>query len=1329
MQQGVDIRDALIGGRYRLLRLLGEGGMGSVYEVLDQGTAQRLALKLLRGQHKRRTTESELFEREYQTLASLRHPRIVQVFEYGVDDVGPFYTMELLEGGDLSRRAPMAWRDVCMCLRDAASILGVLHARRLLHRDLNPRNLWLTPDGRLKLLDFGALTAFGPAREIAGTPPFVPPEALHGAPLDQRSDLFALGALGYWLLTSTHAFRATQLGELPALWRNAPAPASALAKLVHADGAALPVELDRLVASLLRLTPDERPRNTADVVDHLNAIAGLRAEPEHVVIEGYLERSAFVGRAHERKQFAAQLLEAQHGAPTALLIEGEPGSGRTRLLDEYALVARIDGAAVISVTASVATKPYECATALVRGLLQRLPSAATLSDELTALLTPTATPPSAARDVVTTRLRKQSALADFILTLARQRTLVLLVDDVHLADEQSQALLALLARADAGHRLLLVCSVTTAATPVELASLHGLRTRALRLRLGPLTPAETRELLRSVFGEVPYLERLTARLHEHAHGSPSGVSMLARHLVRVGDVRYADGTWILPHEASAELPSTLHAGVSEALIGLPEPARRAARLTSLSEHGPLPRPLLCALAEVTEHDLTLLLERRVLRESAAGLQLAHRTLGGALRAELSAEEQRRAHPRLAHWLGAEPDLVSQVRAGLHHLHAQQFERGEAQLLAASRRILAGDHEHLRVAAPIFADALTLLQRAGRDAYAQVPTLSVLSVAAYMVARSYAAQYGDATVRALECVLSFDWAKRVRPYLGAWPALLVALLASAFNVRVRRTGLRTLELVRWLVAVLGYLMGPAAMCLDGAKLRHYASVLEPLSVLGKQHGVSLVQRFCLGLAATSQDQFAAARRLQRPVIARLQRPEPVSGLTAINRRNLLGALLYADGIRDSLACDEHVLVTSSLLERFSPMHAMQAEHLRALYFAHRGELERAATHEAQVELRAIQLGTAWQAELLVPRHQMRLARWTLDVGTNKRAAQTLAALASELPSFALCERGARAAGLVLRGKHAEAWSLLVSMETNTQTAGWVFLGELRAVIHNTRGEHAQAKQVCVDTLNRLTEEDRWFVMMTLALEAELAIAEAGLGAYDVAQASFAALQKAHAGKGPLIEGYLQRAGAQAAFLARDLEAAEHHVMAMEHWYRQTRVPSLFIACAEFRDRLKRLRQPAPDVMSALASQDDGHLHTRLELLMTSTHGELEERMRAALQLTLDLSGADRGFIVRADGSTLTVGLGFELDQEVVAWALGRLQAAREDDGHTAALSTPPSITDLTVRVIHGVRHRLCTLWRVQEHVDQCVAALVLGSEDAAPELPPVSVLRMIADHVA
>ncbi|MDB4986063.1 MAG: serine/threonine protein kinase [Myxococcaceae bacterium] len=208
-----------IAHRYEVQEEIARGGMGVVYRVLDRSSGAERALKRMQlTTGSRAELYLRAFQREYRVLASLDHPRIIRVYEYGVDQEGPFYTMELVRGRDLKRGVPLPWRDVCLYMRDLATSLSLLHARRLLHGDLSPGNVKLADDGHCKLLDFGALSDFGRTSWLIGTPPMVSPEALRGDPLDQRADLYALGALAYWTLTGRNAFPARRLDDLPEFW-------------------------------------------------------------------------------------------------------------------------------------------------------------------------------------------------------------------------------------------------------------------------------------------------------------------------------------------------------------------------------------------------------------------------------------------------------------------------------------------------------------------------------------------------------------------------------------------------------------------------------------------------------------------------------------------------------------------------------------------------------------------------------------------------------------------------------------------------------------------------------------------------------------------------------------------------------------------------------------------------------------------------------------------------------------------------------------------------------------------------------------------------------
>ena len=216
---------SLVAGRYEVRRQIGRGGVAAVFEAFDPVVARSVALKRV---FKRDTAADyrrvvELFEREFHTLAQLVHPRIVAVHDYATDDEGPFYTMELLDGGDLQQLVPVDWRRACALARDVCSALSLLHSRRVVHRDVSARNVRCTSDGLGKLIDFGAMSPMGPNKQVVvGTPPYVAPEALDLMPLDARADLYALGATLYYALVGRHAFGARTFQELKERWQFTP---------------------------------------------------------------------------------------------------------------------------------------------------------------------------------------------------------------------------------------------------------------------------------------------------------------------------------------------------------------------------------------------------------------------------------------------------------------------------------------------------------------------------------------------------------------------------------------------------------------------------------------------------------------------------------------------------------------------------------------------------------------------------------------------------------------------------------------------------------------------------------------------------------------------------------------------------------------------------------------------------------------------------------------------------------------------------------------------------------------------------------------------------
>ena len=476
-----------IGGRYTVEATLGRGGMGEVYRVHDEVTTRTLALKRLSSEG-----EDELarlrFRREFHTIASFSHPRIVDAHDFGVDGT-PYYTMELLDGRDLAELDRVPWQTACALLRDVASALAFLHSRRLLHRDLAPRNVRCTSDGRAKLIDFGLLATSGVAGELAGTPPFMAIEAVHGRPLDHRYDLFGLGALAYRILTGLHAYPAKTIAQIEGAWREQPPSPASLVP-------GLPPELDELVVALLAPDPLARPASATDVIDRLNAIAKLDASPETTVAHGWIASAALVGRRREIAQIRRAAQRAHAGSGRSLLLEAPSGTGKTRLLREIALEAQLAGMTVVK-TSEPTKGPYAVVRELAHALLAVVPeraiNAARGRAPLLARVVPQlgerlhAQPAPLEGDPAEDRMRVQQAAVGWFEAIAADHSIALCIDDVQRCDEGSAAVLAALAHG-ASTRRLLIASALRSDEPVHApGAIAALVDAGQRVRLRGIT--------------------------------------------------------------------------------------------------------------------------------------------------------------------------------------------------------------------------------------------------------------------------------------------------------------------------------------------------------------------------------------------------------------------------------------------------------------------------------------------------------------------------------------------------------------------------------------------------------------------------------------------------------------------------------------------------------------------------------------------------------------------------------------------------------------------------------------------------------------------------
>jgi serine/threonine protein kinase/predicted ATPase len=276
---------------YRVLKVLGQGGMGVVLLAEDTHLRRPVALKVIRPEFGQAPLSRERFLREARAMAQVRSDHVVTVYQVGQADDVCYLSMELLEGEPLDswlERVVTPPLDEALRIgREIALALAAAHARGLVHRDVKPANVWLeAPARRVKLLDFGLARAqVGDASitnpgMVLGTPMYMAPEQARAQPLDGRADLFSLGCVLYQMVTGRPPFQGeTALAVLSAVVSQTPPPAS----LVNP---AIPAPLTDLLARLLAKHPADRPASAEAVGEELQAVGSAGAPPAHLPATG-----------------------------------------------------------------------------------------------------------------------------------------------------------------------------------------------------------------------------------------------------------------------------------------------------------------------------------------------------------------------------------------------------------------------------------------------------------------------------------------------------------------------------------------------------------------------------------------------------------------------------------------------------------------------------------------------------------------------------------------------------------------------------------------------------------------------------------------------------------------------------------------------------------------------------------------------------------------------------------------------------------------------------------------------------------------------------------
>jgi len=355
----------LLASRFRVIRTLGKGGMSKVFEAIDTHYDRRVALKAIR----RAEGLSLLrFKEEFRSLAELRHPNLVELYDLARDGKRWFFSMELIEGidlithieavggsgsmyglstddsqledGDLSEHSATPWHEVRRMYAEIGRALVYLHERGTIHRDLKPSNILVDAMGRPRILDFGIAKFVGVAEEVqtalsrrkVGTPGYVAPEQIKGKAIP-ASDIYSLGVILYRILTGRLPFRGRKRDVLVAHLTEMPPPPG--------DVPGVDSELAELAMRMLDKDPARRP--IAAELEQLAALDAPRQSIDMPSLDDTDVQTPFVGREGPVREALGHLLEMTIGGPLMVCIDGPSGIGKTRLAEEVIDLARQRG--------------------------------------------------------------------------------------------------------------------------------------------------------------------------------------------------------------------------------------------------------------------------------------------------------------------------------------------------------------------------------------------------------------------------------------------------------------------------------------------------------------------------------------------------------------------------------------------------------------------------------------------------------------------------------------------------------------------------------------------------------------------------------------------------------------------------------------------------------------------------------------------------------------------------------------------------------------------------------------------------------------------------
>lgn len=557
--------------RYRVVRLLGQGAMGQVFEVSDRVRNRNLALKILSDQ-----ANSQQLAAEFHFISGLKHPGIVRVYDFGLNPQGrPYFTMDLVDGDSLSETLhKVNQQEFLRLLSELCRALSYVHDRGILHGDLKPENITVVTDPvsgvrRVVLLDFGLAHAYTTSqhKQRGGTLLYAAPELLRGRSEDVRTDLYSLGAVLFEVVTG----RPPVTGEstqriIHSILHDHPPRPDEINPDVHP-------RLSEIILRLVRKDASLRYQSASEVAIELEALIGTSPGHTMQTSSGYIGGAALVGRDEAMHALQDAWRAAEHGHGRLVFLTGEEGIGKTRLIEELRTRAQLSGGLVLDTRFSAGdTLPLTPIAQLLRALTS-LGGGGNEDADAEAL--------TLAIDRVTS-LRRQGGvrnvaeeieqLVDFLtrrfVAVSGRRALLVIFEDIHFAAPEIRDLI--LALGLTLRRESILVGVTYRDEEIlDTAEGQTFSDRVWSVidesgvqyvPLRRLSAPDTLRLVDALLGPVDGATRLMDTIFGQSDGNPYMVEETLRYLVDENILLRVPGRWMLSKSANLDAFKHLASG-------------------------------------------------------------------------------------------------------------------------------------------------------------------------------------------------------------------------------------------------------------------------------------------------------------------------------------------------------------------------------------------------------------------------------------------------------------------------------------------------------------------------------------------------------------------------------------------------------------------------------------------------------------------------------------------------------------------------------------------------------------------------------------------------